>query len=146
MTKKPQVSEKSDKGNGKVPQFLLGLFQLLFDTEIMQMMADYTITYAQQKGAHTFSVISEEMTGCLGILLAPSCVVMPSRKIYWEQVEDVKIDGISTAMSRNRFEEILQYLHFSDNTKLAVGDKFAKVRPLLVQLNERFLLYNLAIY
>ena len=64
VKKNLQVSEKSDKGNGKVPQFLqedwspLGLFQLLFDTEIMQMMADYTMTYAQQKGAHTFSVTS----------------------------------------------------------------------------------------
>ena len=45
-------------------------------------------------------------------------------------------------MSRNRFDEILQYLHFADNTDLNHGDKFAKVRPLIVELNERFLLYN----
>jgi hypothetical protein len=153
---KPRIWKKKDfaaggessEWNGKMPKFLqedwspLGLFQLLFDNDITQMICDYTMIYAHQKGAHAFNVNPDDINTFIGILLSSGYVVMPRRKMYWEQTEDVKIDGISTAMSRNRFEEILQYVHLSDNTKLAPGDKFAKLRPLIVKLNEQFLLYN----
>jgi len=45
-------------------------------------------------------------------------------------------------MSRNRFEELNRYLHFSDNSKVVTNrddanyDRFNKVRPLLNMLRE----------
>ena len=42
-------------------------------------------------------------------------------------------------LTRNRFEEILRYLHLADNAKLIQGDKLAKVRPFYVMMNQRFL-------
>ena len=44
-------------------------------------------------------------------------------------------------MTRDRFDEMMRYLHISDNTHLNTEDRMAKVRPLLVMLNDRFLTY-----
>ena len=63
----------------------LGMFQLLFDSDIIQLMCKYTMSYAQQKGKHDFTVTPEDMTTFIGILLTSDYVVMPRRKMYWEQ-------------------------------------------------------------
>ena len=52
---------------------------------------------------------------------------------------------VQSAMSRNRFEEMLRYLHVSDNAHIDVGDKMSKVRPLLSHMNEKFLTYFRAV-
>jgi hypothetical protein len=62
---------------------------------------------------------------------------MPRRRMYWEHEEDVHNEAVSSLMSRNEFEEVLQYLHVADNGNLEKDDKFAKVRPLLQHINER---------
>ena len=40
---------------------------------------------------------------------------------------------------RSQFENIKWYLHCADNAPLKPGDKFAKMRPLMAMLNERYL-------
>ena len=42
-------------------------------------------------------------------------------------------------MSRNRFNEIMTYLHLTNNTYLDPNDKFSKVGPLLDKLNKECL-------
>ena len=37
--------------------------------------------------------------------------------------------AISKAMTRNRFDDLMKYLHVADNDNLAVGDKFEKFGP-----------------
>ena len=51
--------------------------------------------------------------------------------------DDTHNDAVSSLMSRNKFEECLQYLHLSDNSKLLKDDKYAKVRPLCKLINEK---------
>ena len=41
-------------------------------------------------------------------------------------------------MARSRFEDILQNLHFSDNTKDTKSDKGYKVRSLINHFNQSF--------
>nr|CAD7392359.1 unnamed protein product [Timema cristinae] len=48
--------------------------------------------------------------------------------------------AISTAMSRNRFLQIMRYLHVCDNSNLD-DDKFSKVSLFRQKLNERWLKY-----
>jgi hypothetical protein len=48
---------------------------------------------------------------------------------------------IQNAMRRNRFEELMQYVHLSNNFVLPADDRFGKVRPLVNHLNEKFLLF-----
>ncbi|XP_036340519.1 piggyBac transposable element-derived protein 3-like [Rhagoletis pomonella] len=45
-------------------------------------------------------------------------------------------------MPRARFEQILRYMHVSDNTLLDPQDKFTKIRPLWDNLNERWMRYS----
>jgi hypothetical protein len=106
------------------------------------MIGTNTKTYAHQKGAHLFDVSPDEIRTFLAILLTSGYVTLPRRRMYWEQKNDVHNTAISSAMARNRFEEILQYLHVADNMSLSATDKMAKVRPIFAMLNERFLLYN----
>ena len=51
--------------------------------------------------------------------------------MMWEQSEDVHSNAVSQLKSRDRFDEILRYLHLADNNKLAAGDKLAKSQTIL---------------
>ena len=44
-------------------------------------------------------------------------------------------------MNRDRFDEMMRYIHVTDNNQLEPDDKMGKVRPLLTHLNERFRIY-----
>lgn len=49
---------------------------------------------------------------------------------------------VKNAMSRNKFELLKRYLHLSDNTKLDLSDKFAKLRPYFDLLNRSFIKFG----
>ena len=61
--------------------------------------------------------------------------------MFWSNDEDVHNTAIASAMTRDRFDEILKYCHVSDNDNLHAGDKIAKIRPLTTMINERCLMY-----
>lgn len=61
--------------------------------------------------------------------------------MYWELAEDVHNNAVAKAMSRNRFDDLMKYLHFCENSKIDKNDKFAKIRPVMSMLNERWLQY-----
>jgi len=64
---------------------------------------------------------------------------LPRRDMYWSLDADLRNEAVASAMSRNRFREILRYLHFSDNLNLPNDDKYGKIRPLIIHLNEKFI-------
>ena len=117
------------------------IFDLFFDEDVVDFMVTMTNLYAMQRGKPTFFVTADEMRGVLAILLISGYMPLPSRRMFWENTDDVHNVAVSSIMSLNRFEEILRYLHFADNKKLPKGDKMAKIRPLYSMLNERFLLF-----
>ena len=47
--------------------------------------------------------------------------------MYWEQALDVFNCAVLDMVTRNRFEEILRYIHVADNAKLIQSDKLAKL-------------------
>lgn len=144
--KKDLCSAPSD-WNADMPAFLQRdmtpayIFDLFFDDEVINFTVTMTNLYAMQRGKPTFSVTADEIRGVLAILLLSGYVQLPSRRMFWENSDDVHNPAVSSIMSVNRFEEILRYLHFADNKNLAAGDKMAKIRPLYCRLNERFLLF-----
>ena len=117
------------------------IFDLFFDDEVTNYTVTMTNLYAMQRGKPTFSVTADEVRGVLAILLISGYVQLPSRRMFWENSDDVHNPAVSSIMSVNRFEEILRNLHFADNKNLPTGDKMAKVRPLYSMSNERFLLF-----
>ena len=67
--------------------------------------------------------------------------------MYWESAPDTHNIAFSSAMSRNRFDEIMKFLYFydkNDNSYASCGDKCAKVRlrPIISKLNELFKKYS----
>ena len=63
---------------------------------------------------------------------------LPTIKSCWQCGQYVGDEGIRSVMSRSRFEEILQNLHFSNNTKDDKSDKGYKVRSLINTFNQSF--------
>lgn len=116
------------------------MFQLFFDDEVCTFIKDMTELYAQQdKGDHTFSVTIEEIRCFLAILLLSGYINVPRWRMLWETNSETYNNMVANAMRRNRFEQIKRYCHCSDNQNLQAGDKFAKVRPLMAMLNEKYL-------
>lgn len=140
------IPEKPDKVS-EPPNFLEGLdnpiqfFELLFDAEVFELIRSETEKNAIQKGNHNFRVTTEEIKRFIGILLLSGYNHVARYRMYWEQSVDCNFPGVASAMSRNRFEELLRYFHVADNNNLAPQDKFAKVRPLWNLCNERWLKY-----
>ena len=95
------------------------------------MIVTYSELYAQSKGNNTFSSTPDEMRTFLGVLLVSDYSSELRCYLHWTLADDAHNEAIASAFTRNRFEEIMKYIHLSDNAKLDVGDKMAKVRPFL---------------
>ena len=120
------------------------VFNDFFGNDAIQMIVTYSELYARSKGNNTFSselyarfkgnntisTASDEMRAFLGVLLVSGYSPEPRRYLHWTWADDVHNEAIN---------EIMKYIHLSDNARLDVGDKMAKVRPLLSMKNERFL-------
>lgn len=118
------------------------LFEYFFDDEVIDFIVSSTETYAKRdKCAHGFSTNADEIKIVIAILLISGYNDLPRRTMYWEQSSDCRNEAITNAMSRNRFDDLLKYLHLSDNLNLCTSDRFAKVRLLYTMLNERCLLF-----
>lgn len=143
--KKVDVKTTQPEWNGSRPDFLQRdmtpsfIFDSFWDDDVIKFTVSMTNMYASQKGVANFNVNPDEVRGMLAILLISGYVSLPSRRMFWEQSDDVANAAVSSIMSLNRFEEILRYLHFADNLNLPPGDKMAKVRPLFDMMNERYM-------
>jgi hypothetical protein len=114
------------------------LFEMFFDDEVVQHIMACTVQYAtRDKGEHGFDIDIHEFKVFLAILLISGYVILPRRTMYWERSSDCQNEAISSAMGRNKFDDIMRFLHLCDNNNLDGKDRFAKIRPLYTMLNER---------
>lgn len=95
--------------------------------------------YATQNNK-TLNLTKEELLAFIGINFLMAYHRLPSWKQYWNTSQDLGLPIVANCMPRNRFEEILRYLHCNDNSLLPQDntDKIYKVRPLSDTLNRRF--------
>ena len=77
-----------------------------------------------------FSTVPDEVRAYGAILLVSGYSPGPHRKMYWSHDEDVHNEAIAASMTRNRFCEMMKYLHVSDNAHFQPDDKMSKVQPL----------------
>ena len=117
----------------------VSLFEKFFTDDIMKFICEESIRYAISKGNHSFTIDTNTLKAFIAILLVSGYVDLPRRPMYWEHNEDTHNTTVSSLLSRNRFDEIMQNLHLADNSNLDKEDKFAKVRPLIDKLNEQCL-------
>ena len=142
--KETEFSNKPTARHFTEPQTPTALFSAFFNDDVIEYMVRMSNLYAQRdKSKHSFSTDVAEMRLFLAMLLLSGYSVLPRRKMYWENSDDVFNRAMSHAMSRNRFEEILSVFHLADNHHLPPSDAFAKVRPLYAMINEKCLEYFL---
>ena len=63
---------------------------------------------------------------------------LPNVKCYWSVDSYLSNDGVRNAMGRNRFMNILQNLHFTDNQTADKSGKAYKMRIVINHLNKAF--------
>lgn len=115
-------------------------FELFWDDDVLRNLQYFSKLYACQKDpTSSFDVNIDELRVVVAILLISGYNMVPRRRLYWSSEQDVRNDMIASAMSRNRFDEILSNLHCADNTDLQSDDRFSKVRPLISSINANYL-------
>lgn len=114
--------------NGHSP---CALFEKIFDTNIIDLIVENSTLYANQNNRHNFSLDSKDLKRFFGILLLSGYMQLPSERAYWSLDEDLGVSLVPRTMSRNRFLEIKQNLHFADNSLANNStDKMFKLRPI----------------
>ncbi|GFQ82063.1 chimeric ERCC6-PGBD3 protein [Trichonephila clavata] len=81
------------------------------------------VTNYQSKGVN-LSLMNSKLKCFLGIIFLSGYVLVPRRRILWEQRADLYNALISTAMRFDRFETIFSNLHIADNANLEPFDKW----------------------
>jgi len=114
------------------------LFEMFLDEPAIHLLVENTNKYARMKGKHAFEITPGELKLFIAILFTSGYAQLPQRRLYWDNSSDVHNAAVSGAMTRNRFDEIMQVVHVADNEKLPVNDRMAKVRPLFNLMNENF--------
>ncbi|XP_060801591.1 piggyBac transposable element-derived protein 3-like [Amyelois transitella] len=115
----------------------LDYFKLFFHSDLVKLIVDQTNLYAGQKNKPLL-VTEDEIYVIFGAMLLSGYAKLPCKRLYFSKENDVpKI--LSDSIRCNRFEAILQHLHFNDNTFLSdSSDRLYKLRPLLDSLSESF--------
>ena len=118
--------------------------------EIIDLMVRKTNQYAEQyfqtheitslsKSRQWKSTTDQEMLKFLGIIIQIGLVQMPKLSHYWSSSQLYGSEIIRNSMSRERFELLLKFWHFSNNSnKNSNQDRLFKLKPLLDLLRARF--------
>jgi hypothetical protein len=82
----------------------VGVFEKFFDGEVMRLIVKQTTVYANcDKNDHDFVVTVEEMRTFLAILMLSGYHSLPQVKMYWSTDEDIGVELVKRAMTRDRF-------------------------------------------
>ncbi|CAH1997315.1 unnamed protein product [Acanthoscelides obtectus] len=57
--------------------------------------------------------------------------------MYWEQSLDIRNEFVYNSMRRNRFDQILRFLHLESNESIDKNDKLFKLRPFINKIKDR---------
>lgn len=114
------------------------IFELFLTNDIIDFLVQESNKYATFKNNSNPNISREEMRCFCGILIVSGYDKKPSKKSYWDSGEDLTNVAVYKAMRRDRFIEIMKYLHCADNTQLKPEDKMTKLRPLIDKLKCEF--------
>ena len=110
---------------------------------LLSMMKIESERYAAQNGRQ-FQISEEEFCAFLGVNLLIGINKLPNMKSCWSVDEGLGNSLLQKAMTRARFIEILQNIHFADNHKELLRkeseeyDRAWKLRPLFDHLGKHF--------
>ena len=112
------------------------LFDLFMTDKLIDHICKETNAYPAQKGNHTFKIEPNVLKSFLAVLVLSGYIPYPRRSMYWEMSSDSRNTIVAFLFTRNRFLDVLQYLHMADNNNRNPSDKFSKGNPLFKMINE----------
>lgn len=102
-------------------------------------MVEETRRYALFKNSPDPNITADEMRCFIAILLISGYNTVPDRKHYWKNELDVRNELVVQSMRRDRFLQIMKFIHLADNTKMVENDKAWKLRPFMEKIREKCL-------
>lgn len=122
-------------------RYSVDYFMKMFGKKNFELLLEQTNIQRARVNKKVPYISMQEIRQTVGILMYMSVVHMPSMRLFWKR--SMNFSAISQVMSRDRFFEIVNNLHLSDNErqpeKGARGyDRLYKVRELLTNLNVNF--------
>ena len=131
-----------------IPSSVLGIFSLFFTSQILEYIVAQSNQFALEcmggeKFASWTKITVEELQAYMGFILLMGLVKLPSIYDYWKKDELYNYSPIASRISRDRFFELHRYLHFANNSTLALPGspeykKLGKVQPIINMLSQRF--------
>ena len=124
--------------------------ELFLSDELLQDIVEQTNRYAEQclrtvsesipqSRMHAWKPVTvPELKTFLGLYFLTGVIRKPSLKMYWCTDEILATPYFNRSMSRNRFQLIWRFLHFSDNESFDGTDRLHKVRPVLSYVVSKF--------
>ena len=115
-------------------------FELFFNDDLLATMVEQTNIYIYicvPKKTKILNVMKEEMKVFLTGLCLSSIFPLPNKRPYGSS-SDLLPKILGDSMRRDRFLDILHYLHMVDSTKSTSNDRAYKIRPLLDSLQDSF--------
>lgn len=137
----------------------LDFFHIIFTQDIYDLIVTQTNLYASQQRMEprnqkqSWSDLTvDEFKTWLGLYLAMGIVKKPSLRDYWSQSPLTQTPAIAAVMTKDRFFQIMRYIHFVDNasdiaqkTKDSQDyDKLYKIRDLLRFIESYVNLFKMA--
>ncbi|XP_050453533.1 piggyBac transposable element-derived protein 4-like [Cataglyphis hispanica] len=125
-------------------------FYFLFVTEeIFEIIAKQTNIYATQRKSELqsyrldqwYETNANEIKRFFGLIIWMGLVRLPKIELYWSTYEGYKQALPRTIMSRNRFELLLRFVHFSNNEENDPNNRLSKVAHIIDHLNSNFKKY-----
>ena len=104
-------------------------FRKFVADEIITDVVEQTNLYSYQKKQKNIMTTEEEIRLLIGVMIKMGIVSLPSYKCYWSQ--QLRYSPVADVMSLNRFQLLLENLHFVNNDEIDKNDKLAKIRPIV---------------
>ncbi|XP_055551627.1 piggyBac transposable element-derived protein 3-like isoform X1 [Wyeomyia smithii] len=118
------------------------LFEKFFDLDVINHICECSNLYAVYHNRKLENAITvDELRVVIGILLVAGYTGTTSFENMWSAEDDMRNLLVFNSMRRNRFNAIIQNLHFEKSfyTPVTVTDKFWRLRPLINMLNTNML-------
>lgn len=113
-------------------------FELFLSDQVIEKIITESRKYALFKNEPDPLLTPEEIKVFIGILIVSGYNWLPGKRYYWENGADVRNNLVYNAMRRDRFIQIMKYIHLADNNFPNLQDKMWKLRPLMNILQEKF--------
>ena len=105
-------------------------------TALLDIVVEQTNIYSFQTIHKSIDTNFAEIMSLIRMSIKMGILQLPSYKSYWSR--ELRCPRIADVMPRNRYQELIRYLHFVNNGSINAQDKLAKIRPLISMVREEF--------